>query len=186
MMNLVQSYPDIMQVAGDLIIKNLDWAGSDVISERMKKMLPPQLQEPEKGQQSPDQAAQQAQQQMEQMANQMEHMSQEIARLSDDKDIKILELYIKRFDAETKRIKTIADIEAGTAPGIEPTTLEIEAHVNQMLNDEHARELAINQEIHKQHMDLNPPQPQMQESPQREATESVQEPQAIEQEEAMQ
>jgi len=97
-----------------------------------------------------------------------------------------MELDIKRFDAETKRIKTIADIEAGTAPGIEPTTLEIEAHANQMLNDEHARELAIKQEIHRQHMDLNPPQPTPQESPQGESAEPTQEPQAIEQAEPTQ
>jgi len=186
MMQLVQSYPDIMPIAGDLIVKNLDWAGSDAISERMKKMLPPPLQEPEKGQQAPDPAAQQAEQQMGQMADQMEHMSQEIARLSDDKDLKMMELDIKRYDAETKRIKTIADIEAGTQEGIEPTTLEIEAHANQMMNDEHARELAIKQEIHKQHMDLNPPPQTLQESPQGEAAEPVQEPQAIEQAEPMQ
>lgn len=182
MIQLVGSYPDIMLSAGDLIVKNLDWAGSDAIAERMKKMLPPQLQEPEKGQQVPDPAAQQMEQQMGQMADQMEEMGQEIARLSDDKDIKMRELAIKQFDAETKRIKTIADIEAGTQPGIEPTTLEIEAHANQMLNDEHARELAIKQEIHRQHMDLNPL------TPPGEAAEPVQaqEPQNIEQAEPTQ
>ena len=32
--------PAIMQIAGDLIVKNMDWDGSEEIAERLKKMLP--------------------------------------------------------------------------------------------------------------------------------------------------
>jgi hypothetical protein len=177
MIELVRSYPEIMPIAGDLIVKNLDWAGADAISERMKKMLPPPLQEQE---QSPE--LQQATQQMQQMSQQMEEMGKHIQQLTDDQDLKMLDLAIKQYDAETKRIKTIADIEAGTAPGIEPSTLEIEKHASDMADAEHARQLEIMKTIHQMSMDNQQAQqpPQMQETPQGENAEPVQEPQAQE------
>jgi hypothetical protein len=182
MMQMVQSHPEIMQVAGDLIVKNLDWAGADSIAERMKKMLPPQLQEQEQKQ---DPQLEQATQQMNQMAGQMQHMSDEIARLSDEHELKMLDLAIKQYDAETKRIKTIADIEAGTAPGIEPTTFELEKHASDMADAEHARQLEIIKTIHQ--MEIDKQQPTEPQEPQAvEQAEPVQEPQAIEQVEPMQ
>lgn len=182
MMQMVQSHPEIMQIAGDLIVKNLDWAGADSIAERMKKMLPPQLQEQEQKQ---DPQLEQATQQMNQMADQMQQMSDEIARLSDEHELKMLDLAIKQYDAETKRIKTIADIEAGTAPGIEPSTLEVEAHASAMADAEHARQLEIIKTIHQIEMDKQ--QPTEPQEPQAvEQAEPVQEPQAIEQQEPLQ
>ncbi len=44
MMGLIQAYPAAAPVIGDILVKNLDWKGADEISERLKKMLPPQLQ----------------------------------------------------------------------------------------------------------------------------------------------
>jgi len=44
-MNLVQGNPEIMQVAGDLIMKSIDLPFSDEISERLRAMLPPQIQQ---------------------------------------------------------------------------------------------------------------------------------------------
>jgi len=179
MMQMVQSHPEIMQIAGDLIVKNLDWAGADSIAERMKKMLPPQLQDQQQ-QQSPE--IQQATQQMHQMADQMQHMSDEIARLSDEHELKMLDLAIKQYDAETKRLSTIATIEKGTQPGIEPTTMELERHTSDMMNAEYQCELSIMQEIHKQNMDhAKLQQPEQPEQPSGEQAEPVQEPQQIEQ-----
>ncbi len=43
MLQLTQSFPTIAQVAGDLMVKNMDWPGAQEIAERLKKMLPPEL-----------------------------------------------------------------------------------------------------------------------------------------------
>lgn len=45
MLQLVKAKPEIMQIAGDLLFANLDMAGADKIAERLKVMLPPQIQE---------------------------------------------------------------------------------------------------------------------------------------------
>ncbi|HZT29713.1 MAG TPA: portal protein [Bryobacteraceae bacterium] len=52
MVQLTQSYPQIMQIAGDLMVRNMDWPGASEIADRLKKTLPPALQEGD-GQQMP-------------------------------------------------------------------------------------------------------------------------------------
>ena len=42
---MIQVYPQLMEVAGDLVARSMDWEGSDELAERFKKLLPPQLQE---------------------------------------------------------------------------------------------------------------------------------------------
>lgn len=43
MVQLAQAYPQIMGIAGDLVVKNMDWPGADQIAERIKRTLPPQI-----------------------------------------------------------------------------------------------------------------------------------------------
>jgi hypothetical protein len=43
MMQLLQSFPDAAPIIGDLVAKNLDWPGADEIAERLKSLLPPQI-----------------------------------------------------------------------------------------------------------------------------------------------
>lgn len=43
--NLIKSFPDIMPVAGDLMVRNMDIPGSKEIADRLKKTLPPNLQD---------------------------------------------------------------------------------------------------------------------------------------------
>jgi len=45
MMSIVGAYPQLMQIAGDLVVQNMDWAGAQEIATRLKKMLPPPLQD---------------------------------------------------------------------------------------------------------------------------------------------
>lgn len=45
MVQITQGYPDIFKVAGDIMVKNMDWPGAQQVAERLKKMLPPNLQE---------------------------------------------------------------------------------------------------------------------------------------------
>jgi len=43
MIQLTQSYPPLMQIAGDVLLKNMDWDGAAEAAERFKKTLPPEL-----------------------------------------------------------------------------------------------------------------------------------------------
>jgi hypothetical protein len=66
MVELMKAYPAITPLIGDLLVKNLDWPGAEEISDRLKAMLPPQLQ----GQDPRMQAMQQQMQMMDQQAKQ--------------------------------------------------------------------------------------------------------------------
>ena len=70
-MALINSYPQMMQIAGDLLVRNMDWPGAEQIAERLYKSLPPQLQDqdiqdPKKALMGAQATVQQLQQQLQQ------------------------------------------------------------------------------------------------------------------------
>ena len=46
-LDFVRSAPETLPIVGDLIVRNMDWPQADEFADRMKKMLPPQLQDDE-------------------------------------------------------------------------------------------------------------------------------------------
>ena len=72
MVELGRIFPQIMQVAGDLVAKNLDWPGADEIAERLKKLLPPGIVEDQEEMTPEQQAAIQQQNQLQQAQLQIE------------------------------------------------------------------------------------------------------------------
>ncbi len=47
MVEMIRAFPQAAPVIGDLLAKNLDWPGSEQIAERLKLLLPPQIQQAE-------------------------------------------------------------------------------------------------------------------------------------------
>ena len=101
MVEIARVNPAIMQIAGDLIIKAMDWDGADEIAERMKKMLPPQLQEQKEGEdQKP--LPPEVQQMIEQGKQQIDEMGKHIQMLEAEKDDKDDELRLKKYEIDVK------------------------------------------------------------------------------------
>ena len=75
MMELASRNPQLMAIAGDIIMRNADYPGAEKIADRLAKALPPNLQE-----QKNDKDAQLAQisQQAQQMSQQLQMMSQQL------------------------------------------------------------------------------------------------------------
>jgi hypothetical protein len=100
-LQLIQTDPSLMEIAGDLIIKNMDWPGADAIAKRKKLMLPQQiLQDEQKAGQEVDQ---EVEQKMNQMADMIEHLTQELKVAQDAPEHDKLD--IERFNAQTKRLE---------------------------------------------------------------------------------
>lgn len=129
MMELGRMFPPMMQVAGDLLVKNLDWPGADDIADRLKAMLPPQLQ----GQSPQVMQMRQQMQQMDQMAKQaVGQLNQQIAQLQQQlqqekshdaqamlqADIDRKKLEIDEYNAVTNRMKV-------TAPAMTPQDIQL-------------------------------------------------------------
>jgi len=62
LVQFVQAYPNAFPLIGDLLAENMDWPGAKQVAERLKKMLPPQLQERADMQNLPPEAQQRLQQ----------------------------------------------------------------------------------------------------------------------------
>lgn len=68
---LVNAYPPLMQVSGDILMRNMDIPGAEEIAERLAKLLPPQLQDGN----DPQATLQQAQAQLQQLAQQHQQLT---------------------------------------------------------------------------------------------------------------
>ena len=106
MMDAIQVFPEMMQIAGDLVVKAQNWPGAEELSERLKRTIPPQFLSPEEQAKSggpppiPPAAVQAMQQQLQQL-------QAENASLKQDKTIEFKKLEIQSYDAQTKRIAAL-------------------------------------------------------------------------------
>lgn len=114
MSQLLATSPNLMQVIGDIFIRNQDWPGAQEMYERMKKMLPPQLQDD--GEQVDPKAQaqinelQQGLQQALSMVKETEAMyTQKLNELADQNDELKEKAAIEIYKAETERIKVLQD-----------------------------------------------------------------------------
>ena len=83
MTSMASQNPQLMAIAGDLIVKSMDWPGADLLADRIKKTIDPKLTQGEDGgDQSDPQAMKaqlaQAQQQMDQQNQQMQQQGQQM------------------------------------------------------------------------------------------------------------
>jgi hypothetical protein len=112
MMQFMQAVPGAAAVAGDLIARNMDWPGADVIAERLKKALPPGMAEQDEDL-SPEEEQQRAQAMQAQQAEQQQQqaMQSQAAQLAlAEKDAQV-----KKTQAEA--IKAMREAEAVGAEG---------------------------------------------------------------------
>jgi hypothetical protein len=92
MLDLAKAIPQAMQMGLDLIVKSMDWPGSDILAERIKKSLPPQITADDKDQKA---IPPQVQQQMQQLSQQNQMLVQELNKTSQLIEQKSLELASK-------------------------------------------------------------------------------------------
>lgn len=88
MADLTRSYPQIMQIAGDLMVRNMDWPGAQQIADRLKKLLPPGTDDSDQQMQIPPQV----QAQMNQMNQLIQGLTQELNAKTEIVKNKSLEL----------------------------------------------------------------------------------------------
>jgi len=95
-LSLVQAAPQTMAFVMDLLVRNMDWPGAAEIADRLKKMLPPQLQEQEQqGEGAPPPIPPQVQAQIQQTMQQNALLVQQLEQLTKTVESKRLELESK-------------------------------------------------------------------------------------------
>ncbi len=155
MQNLVQSAPNLLPMFGDVMFKNSDMAGADVVAERFKKMLPPNLQDDE-DQQIPPQAQaaiQQAQQQAQALNEACKHYEQQIQQLEFEKKAQIVK---SQSDFAIRKLEIEADIAKAEITTKAQSAQEREAFVHdvalQVMSMSHDRAMAAQNAAHAQDM----------------------------------
>lgn len=114
MMNAIQVAPEIMQVAGDLVVKAQDWPGAQELADRLRKMVPPDfLSEEEKAEAGiQDQQAQGMPPEMQQqIQEEMQKLQQENEALKAKTEIEMKKIEVDWYNAETQRIRALSDHE---------------------------------------------------------------------------
>lgn len=146
MIEMVQANPALMQIAGDLLVKNMDWPGAEELSERLKLTLPPEIQQAEQSKkqqtmppemqqamQQFEMAMQQKDQQLGQAADAIEALQAELKKLQNEADAKNKEVIIKAADTEIKAYQ--AETQRMQAIQQAMTPEQIQAIVMQTLQD---------------------------------------------------
>ena len=168
MSDLTRSYPQIMQVAGDLLVKNLDWPGAQDIAERLKKLLPPELQEKKDNVNLPPEVTAQ----MDQAAQMIESLQMQNMELQKKLENKVLELNSKEkiefAKMDVDLTKKLAEIDSRDSVELLKTQIaDLEQSINYMTQIqqmqyeqilEQARKDAEADFIQEQEMMMNNPQ----------------------------
>lgn len=123
MMEFIRVYPQAAPLIGDLLAKNMDWPGSDEISDRLKRAMPPEITtDPESPEGKQAQAEAQAKQEQ----------AQQLAMQIADKEAtaKLAEADAKIAKAEADKVKAQAEVIKATTPDVE-TTVSVERPAGQ-------------------------------------------------------
>lgn len=96
MMDAIQVWPQLMQVAGDLVVKAQDWPGADKIAERLEQVAA-------QGQVDP--------QQVQGMQQELQKLQVENMTLKLEQRNKAGEMTIDQYNAVTQRIRALSDNE---------------------------------------------------------------------------
>ena len=124
---ILQSNPQLWQVAGDLFIKNMDWPGAQEMAARFAKIIDPKIMAD--SDESPE--MQMAKQQMEAMAQELEQMSQMLQNV--DKSIEVKDMERKNFEAEIKAYQAETQRLSAISAGMNPE--QVQEVVMQTLRD---------------------------------------------------
>lgn len=159
-MALIQAEPQLLNVIGDILVGNMDIPGSREISDRLKKILPPQLQDSD----DPDSQTQQIISQHAQLTQQVQVLSQMLQKAQMEIQTKQVEqqgkLQIAQMQAQSDQVIQKAKIDAQIAVAEINTkaqnALERARMYNEIWTELHgtAHETAMSRMEHGQDMEL--------------------------------
>ncbi len=137
LIELARAYPQLLQLAGDIVFRNSDVPGADELAERLKRTLPPELASDGGGGEQAIQPAVQAR--LQALSQQNEQLVAELNRVTDLLTTKRLELEsrerIETLKVQAELIKTEAEL--SSREGIELLRQEIAA-IGRRLAELHA------------------------------------------------
>ena len=111
MVEIAKMNPAIMQIAGDLIIKSMDWDGADAIAERLKRTIPANIVGEEEGEDKPEIPAE-IHQMIEQGKQLIAKLQEENKQLKEENEDKDEDRRLKQYEIDVRAMLESAKLAA--------------------------------------------------------------------------
>lgn len=98
MMQVGQSYPQLWQIAGDKMIRAMDWPDADEIADRVAKTLPPELRDEDE--QGPPQLPPEVEQTLQQASQEIQSLRQALQEAQSGIQAKQIDAQVRAYVAE--------------------------------------------------------------------------------------
>jgi len=112
---ICQTNPQLMQIAGDIVMRSYDFPLAEQMAERLEKALPPELRDHDENAEQP--IPPQVQQHMDQLTQQVQGLSKALEgaaahaeKLEEEAKEREAEINIKAYDAITKRLQVMGSV----------------------------------------------------------------------------
>jgi hypothetical protein len=123
MVEIAKMNPAIMQIAGDLIVKSMDWDGAEAIADRIKRTIPANIIGDEEGEKEQDIPAE-VQQMIEQGKQLISQLQQENEQLKEENEDKDEDRRLKQYEIDVKAMLESAKL-AATTPDMSVMAMQV-------------------------------------------------------------
>ncbi len=125
MVEIAKMNPAIMQVAGDLIVKSMDWDGADAIAERLKRTVPANIiGDEEEGEGEDKELPAEVTQMIEQGKQLIAQLQQENDQLKEENEDKDEDRRLKQYEIDVKAMLESAKL-AATTPDMSVMAMQV-------------------------------------------------------------
>ena len=123
MVEIAKMNPAIMQLAGDLIVKAMDWDGAEAIADRIKRTIPANIIGDEEGEQEQEIPAE-VQQMIEQGKQLIERLQQENEKLKEENEDKDEDRRLKQYEIDVRAMLESAKL-AASEPDMDSMAMQV-------------------------------------------------------------
>jgi hypothetical protein len=124
MVEIAKMNPAIMQIAGDLIVKSMDWDGADAIAERLKRTVPANIIGDEEGEGKDKELPAEVTQMIEQGKQLIEQLQQENSQLKEENEDKDEDRRLKQYEIDVRAMLETAKLTAAN-PDVNALSMQV-------------------------------------------------------------
>jgi hypothetical protein len=124
MVEIAKMNPAIMQVAGDLIVKSMDWDGAEAIADRIKRTIPANIVGDEEGDGKDQELPAEVAQMIEQGKQLIAQLQQENAQLKNENEDKDEDRRLKQYEIDVRAMLESAKL-AASEPDMDSMAMQV-------------------------------------------------------------
>jgi hypothetical protein len=148
---LTRAYPQMAQVAGDLLVGMMDWPNHEKVAERLRKLLPPQVLDDDGS--DPKQQVAKLKAQMNAMSQQHDQMTQVIQQQTDIIKGKQVEAQSRENIAHMQELSKLSIVKMQEATKLSVAQISASKDANQLFAEKEMQQYQLLHDVASQGMD---------------------------------